>query len=456
MALNLPTADPATLYYRPLSNGRVVIVANSDLSWSVAAAQRYARVKGIPLGNIVSVAMGTDRKQWTPANDTAMRAALITPLRAKLDSVLAQCVLVAPGVPQSTRLDSTCDLAVVSLGVPGYVATLYLCYCARHIDDQIAALGITCLIGYTGASSIGTFVVYLVAPPVLPFEFFGNGDLQYRLGATNILAPLDPLYGTAYEGLNSEVVKIPTQLGIDSVGLSTARCLPYGRIGTAWTSQVFTFEEPGNEIPSRFWENEERGPRLARQCAEFSAAPAPANRYRYPIHLQLSDSYLGYSSLAYLHWQLRGWGYNSTYAWRSSNSPGTEAYAPAAGTAYTLAQLQAGQIRDYPYHLMLGDASNTEMMKEPFVTAWQPTSGGGSLLGPSEGWQYQVNGLERGGAGGSSNMLHPQTAIYVEMYSVAHLLLRGATWAEASYYPGQIFPLYSVPSGDPLARPFPR
>ena len=455
MALNLPTADPATLFYQPMSNGRIVIVANADLAWSVAAAQRYARVKGIPFANVLAVPMGTSRLLWAPAGNAALRSALIAPLWTLYNAVLAQCVIMAPGCPQRVNIVGTTDLNTLQAAAIGVVPLEYLCKCAREAEDQMLAFGsAACLVAYIPAAIGQIPMVLPVYPAFVPFYFLHNGWISFRLGQVPNEAPLDPLYATVYEGLNLENIELPTDLSISLLGNAQCRSIPSGRLSASWTQYAFVQE--GGEIPSQYHETELLGASLARASAEYSAARAPANRYRNPIHLQLSNNFTGLQTLAYLYSQLIGWGYTASYVWRSTPGAPASTYAPLAGAAYTVADLNAGRVRDLPYHLMVGDAQNTEMFNEPYRSAWKPTAGGGSYLGPSEGWQYDINGLFRGGSGGYSNALHVTTGIYLEMYSVVHNLLRGMTWAEAMYYPGQSNASYHIASGDPLARPFPR
>lgn len=455
MALNLPTSDPVTDYYRPLSNGRIIVVANSSLPWSVTAAQRYARRKGIPEANILQVAFGTDRNLWTPASNTAMRAALITPLRALMDSVLAQAVLVAPGCPQSVLIYTANDQTTYYPAQNWPVSLDYLTQSCRELDTELTTYGITALCAYRGAPAIGTFPVVLQAYPAAgPFLFMGSGELQYKLGQPTP-APLDPAYMTTYEGVNAEVVTLPTQLAIDSVGNINARAAIGGRIGIGYTLECYTAE--GAEIDGPYRVDPQTGPATGNLAAGFETAAAPGNRYRAPIHLQLSAAFVGMYSLAYLHSQLVGWGYQSSYFYRTGSPPAAmTTYAPAAGARYSLADLNAGRVRDIPYQLMLGDGSNAEMFYQPYRDAWKPTGGGGCIMGPSEGWCYAINGLARGGAGGVSNKLHVTADWYKWLYAYARELLSGMSWAEAVYYQGQINPVYALAVGDPLARPFPR
>jgi hypothetical protein len=103
---------------------------------------------------------------------------------------------------------------------------------------------------------------------------------------------------------------------------------------------------------------------------------------------------------------------------------------------------------------MAGIASNNEMFLPPFTAAWKPDGGGTTLLGPSHGWAYALNGLQIGGTGGPAHMRHLTSVFYLGMMQTIWLLLRGLTWAEAAFY-SQYCGQDSPPCGDPLARPFP-
>ena len=450
MALNLPTTDPVLAYYRPLSMGRVVILANSDVPWSVAQARRYAKKKRIPYGNIVALALGTDPVLYTASTNANWHTAMIVPLRAKWDAVQAQIMLVAPGCPTDLQVYGVTDGATYTAGASYAVPLHSTAGMAREVDDYVIANGTTGLA--VSVSAPGGFLVKLTTPPAAPFGFFGVGFVQHKLGV-GAAFPSDPVYATTYEGLNAEVILLPTAAALDALGAATNRSIPSGRIGIGWGRSAFV--NPSTDPLTAYRETQDTAGRVMDQGLRYSEAVSPANRYQQPWHFQLTNGRKN-MTLAYLHSQLIGWGYLSSYMYRTAAHAEQEPYAPVATPLYTVADLQAGRVQNVPYHVMMGETSNNEMPDPPYKDAWQPSAGGNTMAGPSEGWLYSIVGLFRGSGSGFGNALHIVTGFYEYQYEMAHGLLRGMSWAEANYYAGQSQPLYVMICGDPLLRPFPR
>ena len=453
MALNLPTTDPAQDYYRPLSNGRVILVENTDLPWSVALTRKYARRKRIPASNIVSVAMGTNLSTWTPASNAAFRTAFLVPILEVLDDVLGQAVLMGPGTPDQVLLRNKLTIgSSYQLTTTGAVVLSSMAASVRQIDANYQTYGINGLCFTTDA---GGNLPYVGAYPATTGSAVCGGNWVYSLLAVGALPYPD--YGTLYEGLNAETIILPNQAAIDLLGAASNYSVLRGKIGIGWTTQAYSYD--GYDNVASYAETAEMAGRAMERATRYAEAVSPDNRYQQPIHFQFNSyTTTAARSTAYLHSQLLGWGYQSSYAWRTSNTTSdTELYAPYSGTAYSQAALDAGRVRDRPYHLMVGDASNLEMPAEPYASAWKPTAGGGVWIGPSEGWIYALHSVaKRGGSGGYSNARHVSASVYTSAYSIVHNLLRGMTWAEAMYFSTYSVDGNMLPIGDPLARPFPR
>lgn len=449
MAVNLPTTDPALDYYRPLSHGRMILIANASLPWSLALTQKYARRKRIPAANIISVAMGTNLANWAVADNATFISAFISPIAALHNSLQAQGVFMGPGTPQTVNIrgNLTSGSWVDSIGT---VPLATLAACARYASQLLAVPG-TDLAYISSAAAL-----YATTWDGVTGELLGgtNGDwVQQLTGGDGAAAPT---YGTEYDGLLTEKYTYPNQTALDLLGDSANQAVLLGHIGIGWTEHCYTYE---GSAPDEITETPERAGQIIDTALRYGEALNPANRYQQPvlvrIHARLFASPPQCQTLSYLVWQMQGWGYDVRYT-VESQTVDMEPYTPVSGVAYTEPDLNAGLVRNSPYHLMMGGGTNLEMIYPPWRTAWQPSPGGGSYLGPSEGWLYCTHGLNRGGGGGASNQMHINNSIYGAQVNILHNLLRGFTWAEAIYYSNYSQFGYVMATGDPLLVPFPR
>lgn len=444
MAITLPSTDPVEHYYRRLSPGRMILVENTSRPWAVERTRWLARRKRIPAANIVSVALGDTSYYYDPGDNQGLWDDLLEPIRDLAASLGAQGVFLGPGCPDmvvitgqylgSGSAESVVMLTDVVAGAP---------YIGQWIDDH----GVSALKWANTAN--GNYAFLDAGGGTTPVN---TGNLAQML--TGTVASLYPTYVDQWTGANAETIYLPTQTSLDLLGDAGNAILLGGKFGIAYSRSAYVDNAGG--FPDQLAESAALDGKLLDAAIKYGEGLNPANRYQHPIHLQFGGYSNTYQSLCYLAQQLDGWGYNVSYAWRTTPLAEPESYAPAAGSAYTLADLQEGRVRDIPYHVMMGDASNQEMAERPFNTAWQPSPGGGSWLGPSEGWLYCLNGLTRGGGAGASNGLHITASVYLYAYTVLHNLLRGMCWAEAVYYSGYASQGAMFAVGDPLLTPFPR
>ena len=447
MPITIPATDPALLYCPPRSNGGVVLIENTSVAWSVRLTRRYATAKGIPLANIISVAMGTNTDYWDPTDNLGLYQQLLLPLANKFNAVTAHAVLRGPGCPSRVLVRNSTDGVTYTGGAIVAVDLKQVTGAARYFRDGVlAALDPDILAGTTGSPAL---LVLLSAVGLAPFDVIYD-YADWALGIGTGSPPVDPLYLTQYEGLNGEKFYLPTDLAMDTLGAVTNRVISSGRIGQGVTATAYQWPPP-----AEYLETEQQAGMVMEAALRYGAGLSPANRYHLPIHVQLAANGFAMQTLAYLCSQLTGWGYTRTYAWRTGSVAAMETYAPVAGGLHTQAELNAGGVKNVPYQLMIGDGSNTELFTMPYIKAWQPAGGGGSVMGPSHGWGYAVLGLQRGGSGGCSNSFHVTSNLYEALYPMAHCLLRGMSWAEAQYWTQNTS--YGMPVfGDPLQRPYPQ
>lgn len=456
MPVDLPSTDPGLSPAAIASPGNVLVVYNTDVAYSLILATRYARRKRIPTANLLGFAMGTGNA-WVHANNTDFYNNCIVPVNTALTAISGKIVLVAPGCPKGITYVGLLDVSGDPTATAVTPSLVLVLSCTRQFEQVKVAYGVA---SYGANYIAGTGYLPTWNYALHSYRYFSNHWLEHYLGHMNLNDTVgvaqSATYVTTYNGLDGGAptnVKayIPTDTAISELGNANSRVLPCGRIGVSW--QPFDAYSYDGSLPTaESYEDDftvmERGLRYAEACA-------PGNRYRVKIHFQFDGYFANYRNLAYLHSQLLGWGYDSSYFSRQSTGDADmETYAPHAGSAYTLADLDAGKIQDIPYHLMLGDGSNFEMLAMPYIRAWKPDGGGGLHMGPSEGWQYAVNQVRRGGVAGTTTNIHTSVIIYQFQYCYAHNLLRGMSWVEAAYFTG-IMNYHMIPMGDPLARPFP-
>ena len=464
MPVTIPDQDPADLdYYRPLSMGRVVLLANSDVPWSVDLTRRYARKKRIPLENIVSAPQGTALGGYDPGTDLGHYTNVIEPVADRAAAVDAQAILQGPGTPDGVILRNRWTGAGFTPSAGRNVSSVRMLGAARWIKHIVDTVGIGD-VGYELAGAQGAFAgIKKEAAEAYPpaFQYFGHNHPPRRL--LPAVTPVNLLdYYIQYQGITWPVF-VPKPLLIDLLHEQAAgvRQLPCGKIGISVGPDAFN----GTAFPTaRLGESRERSAAVVEKALRYGQAMSPANRYRHPVHFQFETNCPGdfpsfwYVDLAFYAAKMPGWGYERvTYAQRNALPNATmDPWVPQSGSAYNKADLDAGRVQNYPYHTMFGHGSNTECWQSPWSTAWKPTAGGGSSIGPSLGWGYVMDGFAAGGSAGMGNGQHITTVSYNVQPGVFRALLAGYSWAEALFFEyrndsGDLYPI-----GDPLARPFPR
>lgn len=472
---DFPTADPADTAYTPvLSVGRVLIVYNTDVSWSLTLARRYARRKRIPLANLFGWAFGTSY-DWYPANTAAIHTFTVA-VEAACDSLGAQCVLVAPGCPSGVEIIGVFDggsnsggsVGVFYSGAAGYPDLAKLCSGVRQWNDLYDQYGEANMHCHLFAGTDYAWSFYRAAPLAVgfcfseystfpsPARFIRNAGVTSTYQYADVSAGIDweavynfPAIGTG----NGQ--HITQQRTLDLLGNTSNRMLPYGRIGF-WWNKVATYPQPD---PSTYLMDFDTQSRAMEQGMRYADACSPGNRYRSPIHFQFQNT-SAQDELAYSAKVLKDNGYNVTYNYTGTPSANQEALMPIAGAAFSLTNLRAGLVKDTPYHLMCGIAypnyatTDDSPYLEPWFSSFKPTGGGGSFMGPSFGYGTALTGMKRGGASGLTNSSHITSGTYIGFVSMLYHLVKGMSWVEASFFShewGQQTP----PIGDPLARPFP-
>lgn len=411
---------------------KLIVVANSDVAWSLRTCQYYCQQRGIPETNILSCALGSNNTTWTPTDNAQIVTSYFTPVRTKLASISRpQGILLGPGVPSRVKWKDfwlfVTDQYVKQDGVNDY---------GYPSMSELA--------GYTRSKTEADFETWGVRADVTQTNFILVDDvtrispiLGYSydfLGEANTAARYEEYVMPA--GGTSSHRRTP-EADTQKLGGTLNKFVPVGRIGwTAWSPYGVTESEA---TVRRAIDNATKASRTY-NSASIKALPILVSLYN-----TSSDEHTYWSAQGKM---LRDRGYNVKWAYNENQTPSVNAEAnlPAAGASYT----NADNITDFEYYLHIGTVTNHYADTNP--NSWKPVLGASSVLFASFGYSQAIYDLANkdGAVSGITAFTH-WTAGTSNM-GIVHNLLRGFSYLEASYFAGTTG-LY-VPCGDPLYAPF--
>lgn len=178
----LPTLPPWEQPFTSISRSRIVVAANSDVTWSHSVCVDYCAARGIPESNIVDCAVGHGATTadvsaaWSPSPATmaTIATALLTPLKNKCVEVGAQGILMGPAFPiivwgpksgggveqgevsslvsmaMGLPPDPVGDLSAVYASKPGWVQNLGATF---PPDEEVFAIDVTTIVDDIRASA---------------------------------------------------------------------------------------------------------------------------------------------------------------------------------------------------------------------------------------------------------------------------------------------------------------
>lgn len=432
--------DPRTQAFARITAGLCLIVANSSVAWSVTAANEYATARGIPLGNIVSAALGTTAN-WDPGSNSVI-ADFANTIRNAWIAKGARAVLIAPGCPTRVVVrgvltsGSTYDPSATGLpafghlvmGAPSY-ASLLTSGVVMSCRQQGSSNWRWWL--WTGSSS-GSVEAW-------------NARMAWKLGLSDNRSLVDgsiELTGIkSNDGAPASFAPgaLPTPLASTYVGWTGSRVIPAGRIGWgAWRMPTSDF----NETPAN-WD----GP-LNSSLAADSLTAQPG-----PLLFSLFNGTGSIGGWAGLARSCADWGYDTDYFYRGTPTAAAEALCPIAGAVWSKADFEGGAIVGAPFYLFGGDSLNADdpVRTEPWLSALDPLDGAVvTEKGASYGFEWGIRALQTGAAAGSMDVCHRLSAEALIAWITAWQILQGMNGLESQwYYSGSRFW-----SGDPLHRPF--
>lgn len=471
---DFPTVQPWRIPTGRIDRSRIIVVANTDVSWSLSECEYYCAARGIPLTNIIAIALGNGGSPtvtasiWNAVTAANVIATIFTPLGAKARAMYATGVLLGPGVPVgcqfpnetgTPKVAAMTDVMAVA-GWPGenaYAPGTPWTASELHARD----LGSGFIIAACGAS----FYIQL-GRTLTNWSYCFPGATPYT--PTN--EPLSDAYNwplTSIHALPDTSLRfssLPTYGATQSIGhpvyhwgapaslSSKAACapgLPVGRIGFASLGGGTLSSPPYAETQA-----------IVRDLVDRTTALMESHRQgeaiRKPVLFNLTEVDGGIKSAvkwSYLRWLCEQWGIVTKYAYK--NAAGTDAealgYSPTVSQVYDGAAMTAGSVVDQDYYMMVGGWDNIDFNAAPYANAWKPLPGAGVLMGPSNGFQASNRALERGAICCKNDAVHTITNAINNEPVVFHNLLRGMTWLEAFFFGGCSG---SYPCGDPLWAPY--
>lgn len=432
--------DPRTEAFARIPPGRCLIVANADLSWSVAAAGAYATARGIPAGNIVQVALGTTAS-WDPGSN-AVIADFATTIRNAWIAKDARAVLIAPGCPAWVAVRGvTTSLVSYDPTAIGYPSFGHLVQGSPSYNTLIG--GSTVVACRENGS--GRWEWYTYGGPGFPVPIW-RSRTKWKLGLTEDRDEIDADYETTglipIAGAPSGIglLGMPTPLATTYAGWAGSRVVPAGRIGwTAWRLPSTAFAETEAN-----WDDA-----LASSQAADAWTSQPG-----PIVVSLNNGTGSMQNWASIASAARGWGYDVAHYYRTTSiNAAVEVLCPVAEAAWTKTQFESGAIVGEDYYVFCGDCLNADdpVRSEPFKSALTPLDGASvTEIGPSYGYEWGIRGLQSGAAAASMDVTHRTSGETTTSWLRLWQSLRGLTGLEIGWDTvGAPFP-----SGDPLHRPF--
>jgi hypothetical protein len=434
-------SDPRTQAFARITAGMCLIVANSSVAWSVTAANEYATARGVPLGNIVSLPLGTSR-DWDPGSNAAI-ADFANTIRTNWLAKSARAVLIAPGCPARVRVRGVTTAGTLYnpdlTGLPAFGQLVM----GSPSYASLLSGGSVIACREAGSSRWEWWV--WSGSAATTYQAWAN-RLAWQLGLSDNRGLVDGNYEligllpNAASPPSFAAGSFPTTLASTYAGWSGSRVIPAGRIGwSAWRRPSSAFDETVDN-----WD----GPLLSSLAANsLTAQPGP-------LLFSLFNGTGSMDRWAGLAKSCADWGYDTDYYYRQTSiSSAVRALCPVAGVVWTKADFESGAIVGAPYYLFAGDSLNDDdpVRAEPFKSALAPLPGATvGEMGPSYGYEWGIRGLQTGAAAASMDITHRLSGDTLTAWATTWHLLRGMNGLEASLNRiGAAFP-----SGDPLHRPF--
>lgn len=430
--------DPRTQPHVHILPTDCMVVYNTGIAWSQAAAETYAATRGIPAEHVWGFDFGQNQFTYTPphANMPLIIADHVIEAHRRTRT---RALLIAPGVPSRCVVPETLVNQSQLPGTLGYPPMSQLLAGAPSLRDRLEG-GIP----VTRQNGSGRWEWYRRPDPWPGADTpIWPGSGWWAAGRTDDPFDTGPLLGPyqLYAGGPANVY-IRDPAAVVQAGDSNCRCIPTARIGwTSWRAASLPVPESAANwfLPMNSW--------TAAQSLQAQPAPVLFSLY------EVAGSLKHYAALCKL---VGDWGYSVQYFYRQDSVPSdVQALCPVAGSVFTKADYEGGAVVDHPYYLLTGSAPNTDAPQTtpPYQTALQPVPGAWvSSMGASYGHEYALHAWRDGAAGGNTDIMHRTASEMPDAWLATYHALRGMSGIEimAEYR----WSLTELAAGDPLARLF--
>lgn len=414
------------------------MLCNSDLPWSVAAAQEYATIRGIPQSQIIQFPMGTVTS-WSPP-DNSPYYDLASTINARFSGTAARAILMAPGCPNRCQVYGVVEpnepfdpdawgfppLAHLVMGAPSFTKRLG----SNQVATRENGSGRWIWLGRQGDTQFG-------------YEIWGGAGFDWMMGLSKSFSPIQDSPYVLYDQRMIEVspgtsINLLSPLGSQFLGNSASNMLPCGRIGWgAWRNA--SLEVPETESN---WDL----PLLSSLAANYTSQPAPIL-----VSLtEVSSSMYNYAAMA---WAAIQWGYDVEYFYRTTSILSeVEDLLPVSGAIWSKTDFETGGIVGAPYFHMFGNHTNDDrpQTQEPFLSALAPVNGALiAEMGPSYTFEWSMRGFQSGAAIGNVDVTHRTSFEMPGSFYENYVYLRGMNGLERFTNAGT-----ALPAGDPFHRPY--
>jgi hypothetical protein len=462
-------SDPRTYSFARIPNASCLIIANSSVAWSQSTCETYAAAKGIPLGNIVSYALGAS-DTWsvgsTPEIQTQSILAFCEWVRAQYINGGYRAILIGPGAPcRVAVLGNQPNLGSYDPLQYGYPPFSHLVAGAVSFVDELMrqATLVPEAKQYVASYEPGSarymwakvnYKAGAIVPNTQAYRMWGpqgatdSYSLAYNLGLTSV-RDTSNVYNLETRSLTSHAsasanATLPSGAASQFYGNPQSRWVPVGRIGwTAWTN--LTVAESAAAIQDIIDSSD---------AAEAHVSqPAPIFAMLQNITGTDIVDYAGFANTA------ASWGYDVDHCYRVSSPNATaQGLRSTASAAFAWDAISNGAVTDYGVYMLLGAGLTVPNEDDPqtsgadgYSTFLPEVGATVADIGPSAGFAWGIRALTRGAAEANMDVTHRFASEHATGWIGAYKRLTGANGLELQ----PLGPTFcGCPSGDPLHRPF--
>jgi len=437
---------PRPLQEPLLDRHKCLVVYNTEVAWSEAAADYWAARHGV-VSHKVGVALGAS----VPSADTVLDlrgteyAALLAPVYAYVMAHGIEAVFMAPGTPTRMLVDKTLG-GTAEWNLATFVG------CVRYITEYRQQTGAA----FPKGSSVGDVGKCSWAVPSYSGSLNGDVRCASRQGnQKNYITPNGTPPSALFTPADSAgtvarvIAQTSTDYGTDQPpdGIPILAC---GRIGRP------RFQADA-ALPNETYAN---ACAVIDQAVEYEtsleAAVAQGLTHQITVSTRVPVDMPDWDPAAIVDYG-RSLGLTVKYGTKGSQSTFAAAVAPTAGQDYSVAGLLAGTARAGATWFTGGyGLENEPLSNTALQNAYEFHPGAWGFESTSFSWLHVARIQRGGGIGGLGHTGEPYSTDAGSIWAFWFNALHGMTLAEAHFRGKQQMPWQACVFGDPLYRPFGR